>query len=43
VTSQKLIDAAGYSAGAVGKLLITHGMADHNVLFLNSTKLFHKL
>ena len=26
-----------------GKLLVMHGMADDNVLFLNSTKLFRKL
>ncbi len=44
-------NAAGYAAsGALpyagdlrGKLLIVHGMADDNVLFLHSTKLFRKL
>ena len=42
---------AGYDASAVlsyatdlrGKLLVIHGMADDNVLFLHSTKLFRKL
>jgi dipeptidyl-peptidase-4 len=42
---------AGYAASSVlpyakdlkGSLLIMHGMADDNVLFLNSTKLFRKL
>jgi dipeptidyl-peptidase-4 len=41
----------GYSASSVfpyvsslkGSLLVMHGMADDNVLFLNSTKLFRKL
>ncbi len=41
----------GYAASSVlpyakdlkGKLLVMHGMADDNVLFLNSTKLFRKL
>ena len=44
-------NAAGYEASSVlpyakdlrGKLLIVHGMADDNVLFLHSTKLFRKL
>jgi len=44
-------NAAGYAASSVlpyakdlrGKLLVIHGMADDNVLFLNSTKLFRKL
>ncbi len=44
-------NAAGYAASAAlpyagnlrGKLLIVHGMADDNVLFLHSTKLFRKL
>jgi dipeptidyl-peptidase-4 len=44
-------NAAGYEASSVlpyakelqGKLLVIHGMADDNVLFLNSTKLFRKL
>jgi dipeptidyl-peptidase-4 len=44
-------NAAGYGASSVlpyakdlkGKLLVMHGMADDNVLFLNSTKLFRKL
>ena len=44
-------NAAGYAASSVlpyakdlkGKLLIMHGMADDNVLFLHSTKLFRKL
>jgi dipeptidyl-peptidase-4 len=44
-------NTAGYEAGSVlpyakdlrGKLLVIHGMADDNVLFLNSTKLFRRL
>jgi dipeptidyl-peptidase-4 len=44
-------NAAGYEASSVlpyanalkGQLLVLHGMADDNVLFLNSTKLFRKL
>jgi dipeptidyl-peptidase 4 len=44
-------NAAGYAASSVlpyakdlrGKLLVIHGMADDNVLFLNSTKLFRRL
>ncbi|MDP9007746.1 MAG: S9 family peptidase [Pseudomonadota bacterium] len=44
-------NALGYAASSVlpyakdlkGKLLVMHGMADDNVLFLNSTKLFRKL
>ena len=44
-------NAAGYEASSVlpyakelrGKLLVLHGMADDNVLFLHSTKLFRKL
>jgi dipeptidyl-peptidase 4 len=44
-------NAAGYEATSVlpyaknlkGSLLVMHGMADDNVLFLNSTKLFRKL
>ncbi len=44
-------NAAGYTASSVlpyvkdlkGKLLVMHGMADDNVLFLHSTKLFRKL
>jgi dipeptidyl-peptidase-4 len=44
-------NAVGYSASSVlpyakdlkGKLLVMHGMADDNVLFLHSTKLFRKL
>ncbi len=44
-------NAAGYAASSVlpyardlrGKLLVIHGMADDNVLFLHSTKLFRKL
>ncbi len=44
-------NAAGYAASSVlpyakdlkGKLLVIHGMADDNVLFANSTKLFRKL
>ena len=44
-------NAEGYAASAVfpyldqlsGKLLIMHGMADDNVLFTNSTKLFKAL
>jgi dipeptidyl-peptidase-4 len=44
-------NAAGYAASSVlpyakdlkGKLLVMHGMADDNVLFLHSTKLFRKL
>jgi dipeptidyl-peptidase-4 len=44
-------NAAGYAASSVlpyakdlkGKLLVMHGMADDNVLFLNSTKLFRRL
>jgi dipeptidyl-peptidase-4 len=44
-------NAAGYEASSVlpyakdlrGRLLVMHGMADDNVLFLNSTKLFHRL
>ena len=45
------VNAAGYTASSPlayakdlkGKLLVMHGMADDNVLFLNSTKLFRKL
>ncbi|MEA3141953.1 MAG: dipeptidyl-peptidase 4 [Gammaproteobacteria bacterium] len=44
-------NAAGYAASSAlpyakdlkGNLLVMHGMADDNVLFLNSTKLFRKL
>jgi dipeptidyl-peptidase 4 len=44
-------NTAGYAASSVlpyakdlkGKLLVIHGMADDNVLFLHSTKLFRKL
>jgi dipeptidyl-peptidase 4 len=44
-------NATGYAASSVlpyaknlkGKLLVMHGMADDNVLFLHSTKLFRKL
>jgi len=44
-------NTAGYEASSVlpyakdlrGKLLVIHGMADDNVLFLNSTKLFRRL
>jgi dipeptidyl-peptidase-4 len=44
-------NVAGYSASSVlpyakdlqGKLLVMHGMADDNVLFLHSTKLFRRL
>jgi len=44
-------NAAGYEASSAlpyakdlrGRLLVMHGMADDNVLFLNSTKLFRKL
>jgi dipeptidyl-peptidase 4 len=44
-------NAAGYAASSAlpyanalkGKLLVMHGMADDNVLFLNSTKLFRRL
>jgi dipeptidyl-peptidase-4 len=32
-----------YARDLRGPLLIMHGMADDNVLFLNSTKLFRKL
>jgi dipeptidyl-peptidase-4 len=32
-----------YAQGLRGKLLVIHGMADDNVLFLHSTKLFRKL
>ena len=32
-----------YAQGLRGRLLVMHGMADDNVLFLNSTKLFRKL
>jgi dipeptidyl-peptidase-4 len=45
------VNAAGYAESSVlpyakglgGKLLVMHGMADDNVLFLHSTKLFRKL
>ncbi len=45
------VNAAGYTGSSVlpyakgfkGKLLIMHGMADDNVLFLHSTKLFRRL
>jgi dipeptidyl-peptidase-4 len=44
-------NASGYTASSVltyakdlkGKLLVLHGMADDNVLFLHSTKLFRRL
>ena len=44
-------NAAGYASSSVlpyaqdlkGKLLVMHGMADDNVLFLHSTKLFRRL
>jgi dipeptidyl-peptidase-4 len=44
-------NSAGYEASSAlpyakalqGKLLIVHGMADDNVLFLNSTKIFRRL
>jgi dipeptidyl-peptidase-4 len=44
-------NAAGYAASSVlsyadrlrGELLLIHGMADDNVLFLNSTKLYRRL
>lgn len=44
-------NAAGYESSSVlpyakdlrGQLLVIHGMADDNVLFLNSTKLFRRL
>lgn len=44
-------NSAGYEASSIltyapdlrGKLLVIHGMADDNVLFLHSTKLFRKL
>jgi dipeptidyl-peptidase-4 len=32
-----------HAGGLAGKLLVMHGMADDNVLFLHSTKLFRKL
>jgi dipeptidyl-peptidase-4 len=32
-----------YAQALQGKLLIMHGMADDNVLFLNSTKIFRRL
>jgi dipeptidyl-peptidase-4 len=32
-----------YAQGLRGRLLVMHGMADDNVLFLNSTKLFRRL
>jgi dipeptidyl-peptidase 4 len=35
--------AVTYAKGLTGKLLVMHGMADDNVLFLNSTKLFSTL
>jgi dipeptidyl-peptidase-4 len=35
--------ALPYAKDLQGKLLIMHGMADDNVLFLNSTKIFRKL
>jgi dipeptidyl-peptidase-4 len=35
--------ALPYANDLQGKLLIMHGMADDNVLFLNSTKIFRKL
>lgn len=35
--------ALSYAKGLRGPLLVIHGMADDNVLFLNSTKLFRRL
>ena len=35
--------ALSYAKGLRGALLVIHGMADDNVLFLNSTKLFRRL
>jgi len=35
--------ALKYAEALKGNLLVIHGMADDNVLFLNSTKLFRKL
>jgi dipeptidyl-peptidase-4 len=32
-----------YAKDLKGKLLVMHGLADDNVLFLNSTKLFRRL
>jgi dipeptidyl-peptidase-4 len=36
-------DALAYAANLTGKLLVIHGMADDNVLFSHSTKLFRRL
>ncbi len=49
--SKPLENSTGYEASSAlpyakdlqGKLLIIHGMADDNVLFLNSTKIFRRL
>jgi dipeptidyl-peptidase-4 len=49
--NKPLENAAGYEASSAlpyakdlqGRLLIIHGMADDNVLFLNSTKIFRRL
>jgi dipeptidyl-peptidase-4 len=43
VAGYEASSALPYAKDLQGKLLIIHGMADDNVLFLNSTKIFRRL